>query len=87
VKGLQDAKFVRNGKEYDAASAAKFLRYKWDDLEAQVKTVSDFIEKIASYSATTGQYYQIRFKNGAQVKSGEYLREVHKKLEAQNRTP
>ena len=84
VKGLQDATFIRNGKEYDAVSAAKFLRYKWDDLDAQVKTAVDFIEKVASYSANSGQYYQIRFKDGTQVKSGDYLRQVLKKLERQN---
>ena len=82
VKGTQGATFIRNGKEYDAASAAKFLRYKWDDLAAQVKTAVDFIDKVASYSATTGQYYQIRFKDGTQVKSGDYLRQVLKKVEA-----
>jgi hypothetical protein len=87
VKNLQDAKFVRNGKEYDAGSAAKFLRYKWDDLDAQVKTATDFIEKVASYSATSGQVYLIRFKGSTQVKSGDYLREVLKKLESEKRNP
>ncbi|HLW65237.1 MAG TPA: DUF5329 family protein [Gemmataceae bacterium] len=90
VKGMQDTKFIRNGKEYDAKSAARFLRYKWDDLDAQVKTATDFIDKIASYSATTGQIYMIRFKDGTQLKSGDYLREVLKKLDqsaAEKRNP
>ena len=81
VKDIKDAKLVRNDKEYDASSAARFLRYKWDDLDAQVKTASDFIENVASFSATTGKPYLIRFKNGTQMQSGNYLREVLKKLD------
>jgi N-methylhydantoinase B/oxoprolinase/acetone carboxylase alpha subunit len=84
VKGIDGAKFIRNGKEYDGGSAARFLRYKWDDLSAQVKTAADFIDKIASYSATSGQVYMIRFKDGMQVKSGDYLRGVLKKLDKKN---
>jgi len=81
VKDMKDAKFVRNDKEYDAGSAARFLRYKWDDLDAQVKTASDFIEKVASFSATTGKPYLIRFKNGTQIQSDKYLREALQKLD------
>ena len=90
VKEMKDAKFVRNDKEYDAGSAAKFLHYKWDDLNLQVKTATDFIEKVASHSATTGKPYLIRFKNGKQIESGNYLREVLTKLEmsrAEKRNP
>jgi hypothetical protein len=74
IEGLKDAKFVRNDKEYDAASAAKFLRGKWSAHAASVKSAADFITKLASVSSTTGKPYLIRFKDGKEIKSGEYLR-------------
>jgi hypothetical protein len=80
VEGLKDAKFVRNDKEYDAKTAATFLRGKWDANEAQIKTARDFIEKAASTSGTSGKPYVIRFKD-KEVKCGEYLLEELKKLE------
>src|SRR3712207_4415959 len=60
VEGLKDAKFVRNGSEYDAKSAARFLRGKWDP--EKVKSATEFIEKVASVSGSSGQPYLIRFK-------------------------
>jgi hypothetical protein len=73
LEGLKDAKFVRNGVEYDAATAAKFVRGKWDANAAQIKTAKDFIEKAASVSSTSGKPYLIRFKDGKEVKSRDYL--------------
>jgi hypothetical protein len=81
LEGLKDAKFVRNGSEYDAKTAAKFLRGKWDANKADIKTAKDFIEKAASVSSTTGKPYLIRFKDGTEVPSGEYLQADLKKLE------
>ena len=82
VEGLKDATFVRNGSEYDAKSAAKFLRGKWQANDKEIKTAPDFIAKAASVSSTTGKPYMIHFKNGKQVKCGEYLTGELKKLEA-----
>jgi tRNA C32,U32 (ribose-2'-O)-methylase TrmJ len=81
VEGMKDAKFVRNDKEYDAKTAAKFLRGKWEAKEAEIKTAKDFIEKVASASSTTGKPYLIRPKDGKEMKSGEYLLAELKKLE------
>lgn len=81
IDGLPDAKFIRNGTEYDAKSAAKFLRGKWDSNRKGIKTAKDFIEKAASVSGTTGKPYLIRFKDGKETKSGEYLTAELKKLE------
>jgi hypothetical protein len=80
VEGLKDAKFVRNDSEYDAKTAAKFLRGKWESNESQIKTARDFIEKAASVSTTSGKPYLIRFKD-REVKNGDYLNEQLKKLE------
>ena len=81
VEGLKDAKFVRNDQEYDAKTAATFMRRKWEANEAEIKTAKDFIEKAASTSSTSGKPYRIRFKDGKEMKSGDYLLEQLKKLE------
>lgn len=82
VGELKEAKFVRNGTEYDAATAAKFLRGKWDANADEIKTAVDFIERAASESSTSGKPYLIRMKDGKEIKSGEYLRVELKKIEA-----
>jgi hypothetical protein len=81
VEELKDAKFVRNDTEYDAKTAARFLRGKWEANEAGIKTAKDFIEKAASVSSTTGKPYMIRRKDGQKMKSAEYLLAELKKLE------
>jgi hypothetical protein len=81
VEGLKDAKFVRNDREYDAKTAAEFLRRKWRAEAARVKTAEDFIEKVASVSSTSGKPYMIRLKGGKEMKSGDYLRGQLRKME------
>jgi len=81
IENLKDAVFIRNGREYDAKTAASFLRAKWRANDAEVKSARDFIEKVASVSSTTGKPYLIRFKDGREVKSGEYLLAELRKLE------
>ncbi|HEX7262215.1 MAG TPA: DUF5329 family protein [Luteolibacter sp.] len=80
IENLKDATFIRNGNDYDAKSAAKFLRGKLQSHEKEILTASDFISKVASVSGTTGKPYVIRFKDGRQVKCGEYLAAELKKL-------
>ena len=79
-----DAVFVRNGKTYDAASAAKLMRYKWKKHKADIATADDFIERAASKSLATGKAYRIRFPDGTETSSGDYLR---RKLAAINGEP
>jgi hypothetical protein len=84
IKGIEDSKdtkFVRNDREYDAKTAAKFLRGKWESQEAEIKTARDFIEKVASISSTSGKPYRMRFKDGKEMKSGDYLSEELQKLD------
>jgi hypothetical protein len=82
VETLSNAKFVRNDTEYDAKTAAKFMRGKWRAKSDGIATARDFIEKAASVSSTSGKPYLIRFKDGKEVKSGEYLLAELKKIEA-----
>ena len=81
IENLKGATFIRNGSDYDAKTAAKFLRGKWRAHEKEVKTAMDFIDKVASISGTSGKPYVIRLKDSGDVKCGDYLREELKKLE------
>ena len=84
VAALKDATFVRNGWNYNANNAATFLRLKWETKVAEVKTAVDFIDKVASISGTSGQPYLIRFKDGSEIHSHDFLLAELKKLEIRN---
>jgi len=77
---LKDAKFVRNGSTYNADSAATFLRRKWQANQSQVKTALDFIDKVAAFSGTSGKPYLIRFEDGKEIRSRDFLLTELKKL-------
>lgn len=82
LESIKDAKFIRNGTEYDARTAAKFLRGKWDSNKDSILSAKDFIAKAATKSGTTGKPYLIRLKPGApQVPCADYLNERLKELE------
>jgi uncharacterized protein DUF5329 len=78
VEGLKEARFVRNGVEYDAQIAGRFLRYIWNDNKERVKTADDFIRIVATASGA-GIPYLVRFPNGRESKSRDYLSELLKK--------
>ena len=82
VARLTDAVFRRNGASYPAASAARFLREKWRSRRSEVRSAEDFIDRVASFSSTTGKAYLIRFADGQEVSSAEYLRAELAKLRA-----
>ncbi len=73
VGDLKDADFVRNGSSYTASNAATFLRQKWRAKSSGINTARDFIEKVASFSGTSGKPYLIRFKDGTEIKSRDFL--------------
>jgi hypothetical protein len=73
VRDLKDATFIRNGSAYNSKSAAIFLRRKWQANQSEVKTARDFIDKVASFSGTSGKPYLIRFKDGREVHSRDFL--------------
>jgi hypothetical protein len=74
VAQLGDARFVRNGKEYSASDAARFLRRKWESHADEVRTAEDFIAKVGSFSSTSGKPYVIRYPNWHEQPSAEFLR-------------
>ena len=81
VRALKDARFIRNGASYSADNAATLLRRKWQANESNVKTARDFIDKVASFSGTSGKPYRIRFKDGREIESQEFLVAELRKIE------
>jgi len=81
VGDLKDAKFVRNGSTYEPATAVRFLRGKWDGNKAGVKSAHDFIDKVATKSETSGKPYLLRFSDGKEIPSREFLFDELKKIE------
>ena len=81
VSDLKDARFVRNGSTYNSNNAATFLRRKWQANQSEVKTARDFIDKVASISGTSGKPYLIRFKDGKEIHSRDFLLGKLKTLE------
>ncbi|MCW1924376.1 DUF5329 domain-containing protein [Luteolibacter arcticus] len=79
VAGLKGATFIRNGKDYDAASAAKFLKGKWEAQGKQIRSATEFIEKIGTKSSTTGRAYRIKLADGKETDCGPYLTGLLKK--------
>lgn len=82
VGELKDAKFIRNGSSYEPATAVRFLRGKWDANKTEVKSARDFIDKVASVSATSGKPYLIRFNDGKEIHSREFLLAVLEKIDS-----
>jgi hypothetical protein len=81
IASSKDVQFVRNGRVYDATVAAKFLRGKWAANDDEVKTARGFIDKVASFSGTSGEPYLIRRSDGTEVRSKDYLLAELQKLE------
>jgi hypothetical protein len=74
VEALDGASFIRNGREYDASTAAKHLRLKLRSAGDKVRTAEDFVELCASKSSMTGEPYLIRFADGTTVTSEAFFR-------------
>jgi hypothetical protein len=74
VEALEGARFIRNGKAYDAKTAAEHLRRKWKAAGPRVKTAEDFIRYCASYSSVSGQAYRLRLPDGETVEAASFFR-------------
>jgi hypothetical protein len=74
VEGLEGAKFIRNGKAYDARSASNHLRLKLKNAGDRVRTAEDFIKFCGSKSSMTGVPYLIKLADGTTVKAEEFFR-------------
>jgi hypothetical protein len=74
VERMTDAVFIRNGKQYNTDLAAEFLRRKWKAHRLEIRSATDFIDKVASFSSTTGKRYCIRWRDGTERSSAEFFR-------------
>lgn len=75
IADLQEARFLRNGSEFDAQRAAEHLRYKLQHGCAKELTAESFIAHCATGSSITGTPYRIRFVNGRTVEVAAFLRD------------
>ena len=81
VEHMPKAKFIRNGKAYDAKAAADHLREKKRNAKGYCDTAEDFIKLCGAKSSQSGKPYQIRFKDGKVVTSEQFLRQKLKEFE------
>lgn len=82
VESLEGAKFLRNGREYDAKEAADHLRLKLKTAGNRVKTVDDFISLCGSRSSLTGEAYRIQFADGTTMEAAVFFRNKLKSFTA-----
>jgi hypothetical protein len=66
--------FVRNGKAYSPDDAAMFLREKLKAMGDGVTTAEEFIDKVATKSSMSGKPYTVRFMDGREIPSADFLR-------------
>lgn len=76
-----DAVFLRSGKEYTGKEAAEHIRGKYAQARDVVRSVDDFIDRVAGASWTTGEEYKVRPKDGAEVGAKAWFREELKRIE------
>jgi hypothetical protein len=80
VEALEGAKFIRNGREYEARTASNHLRLKLRGVGDRVKTAGDFITLCASKSSMSGEPYLIRLADGTTVKAEVFFRDKLKEI-------
>ena len=71
--GRDGCQLIRNDRQYRAREAREHLRSKWELNEHLVNSTEDFIEKIASRSATTGNVYLIDCEGQPIRPSGDWF--------------
>ena len=82
VARLDGAAFMRKGKEYGPAEAAKHLQYKRERSGERIKTADDFIRLCAAHSYLWGEGYLIRLKDGRTRAAEDVLREQLARISA-----
>jgi hypothetical protein len=80
VEQSSAATFIRNGSSYDAKTAARFLRLKWQANSAKVHSVEEFIREVATRSGTSGSAYKVKLADGREVESAQFLASLLTKM-------
>ena len=83
VESQRTLKFIRNGTEYTAEDAGKFLRGKLDAMGSEVTTARQFIKRIASRSSMSGQPYHVRLADGQTLLAENFLEDELQRIERQ----
>ncbi len=73
VAKATDRRFIRNGTEYDAGTAAHFLRAKWSYARDRIHTAEDFVREVGTQSSTTGTRYRVRGPDGREEDGASFL--------------
>ncbi len=76
VAASAEIRFIRNGTEYSSAEAADHLRRKWSAAVGRVRTVDEFIDLCGSRSSVSGEPYLVRFPDGREIGSRDFLRSL-----------
>jgi hypothetical protein len=80
VEERKDLQFIRLDTAHSAREAASVLRIKLAFAGDRVKTVDDFIDHVAT-ATMTGKPYFVRYPDGREVTSAEFLRQELKRIE------
>jgi len=83
VEAQKAMKFIRNGTEYTAEDAGKFLRGKLEAMGGEVTTARQFIKRIASRSSMSGQPYHVRLADGRTLLAENFLEDELQRIERQ----
>ena len=75
-----DITFIRNNRECTPKQAAEHIRKKYGFAQEDIQTLDEFIDKVASYSWTSGRDYLVRSPDGTEVKAKAWLREQSERL-------
>jgi hypothetical protein len=85
VEVRKDLKFERLGTVHSSKEAAQMLRTKLRAAGSQVKTVDDFIDHVASATASGSTYY-VLYPDGRRTPSAEFLRSELKRINTSSRS-
>ena len=79
VEMRSDLKFIRLGTVHSSSEAAQMLRTKLRFAGSRVQTADDFIDHVASATASGSPYF-VLYPDGKRVPSSVFLREELKRL-------
>ena len=66
--------FIRNGKQHTSEATAEHLRQKWRQATPPIRTVTGFINRIASRSSITDEPYLVEQADGTSMEAQLWLR-------------
>lgn len=65
--------FIRNGSDHESVEAAGHMRRKYEHFEDEITTAEEFIELSATRSLITKRAYQVRFPDGEERETAQWL--------------